>query len=628
MEYNKHIRRLLIKDKAAILKCNKNKAAIALVEILQEDLDNFDYYNPNKEIYLLDIFDLLTKLLANNINIQNYLYDDFTYIHNTLKNLLHAKPQALPEKFIHNYQLLQNIILKMENAMLFIYYYDSPAEFDPNKNEFIYYLIFSLKNINFVENACHKFPHIVNCQDRKGIPLVEKVLDKYLESLKNYLSKPNLGPIDDLIYYDKVMHLLMKNEKVHIDEFSKVLLLNKVKDFSQKQILLTNRHKEKLSFFINNILNTITDGDEDLSIDFLSYKYEIHNKFKEAHNLEAKTIYLANKQLEGEPINKKIYTFDGENALEIDDALSITLIDGIYHLGVHIAYPGAYINPDSILVDEAFRRTTSIYIDNSCIPMFPLKLSGNLMSLNKGKKTYCISYYFDIDERTGNLIDFQIKKEICEITNNLTYNYFNSAMIHGCNDHHLETAIINLNNISPILKSIYNEDETYHQVNNNDDLTLSEQIIANAMIYTNHHIAAYFNERELPFLYRSHKINQKDIKRLSKLQERLSEKNNTNKIIQDIEMIKNIFPKAFYSAKNYGHFGLGVDPYCHATSPLRRLSDNIVNMCIETFIFNDYSKDEIKKMEEVITEAAEAINSKRSAIEDYEIRYAKRKVNR
>lgn len=625
MEYKDHIKELLLKNPTKLEHTNKNKTALALVDILENELQEFDYYQEKNINYLLTLFDILANTLKNNKTMQNQLHDRFTFIHNLIKNLLHAKPEDLPHNMEKNYEQLKQIINKMENAMLRIYY-DNPAEYDPNKMEFIYYIIFHLKYINYFEKSCEKFPHIVNSLDSEGIPLVEKVLEKYLASLQEYVSKPNLGPLDDLIYYDKVMKIIMNSEKIKVDDFTKKIMLQKIKDFANNTPGESNRHKEKLTFFINNIIDTITGEEENMSLEYLNYKYEIHERFKEAHNSEATHILRTNKTIEGIETKRKIYTIDGENAQEIDDGISITYEDGIYHLGIHIANPIAYIGNNSILLDEAIRRTTSIYLSDKCIPLFPISLSGNIMSLEQGKRRYCKSFYFDIDARTGELIKFNIKNEVCSVARNLSYKEFNNLVGHGTDDEDLVQTLVNLINVSYILRRVYNEDIIYSQVNpNHSALTLSETVVESAMIYTNYHVAKYFLEHDLPFIYRSHKIDKKQIDRLSELQERLKQKDNTSQIISNIEMIKNIFPKAYYTSKNCGHYGLGISVYSHTTSPLRRLADNIADMCIDRFILSSYTQEDIKKYTELIDETADAINSKRSTVDDYVIQYEKRK---
>ena len=90
-------------------------------------------------------------------------------------------------------------------------------------------------------------------------------------------------------------------------------------------------------------------------------------------------------------------------------------------------------------------------------------------------------------------------------------------------------------------------------------------------------------------------------------------------------MIKNLFPRAYYTRENVGHYGLGIDYYSHVTSPLRRYADNLANRCIKKFVLNDYTEDDIKAYNEYIEMVSEEINKKRRSLDDYEIEMAKRK---
>jgi hypothetical protein len=135
----------------------------------------------------------------------------------------------------------------MENTMLRIYY-NNPTDYNPDNEEFIYYIVFKLKYINFFKAAITKFPYIVNSADAEGVSLVEKVLDKYLESLEIYLSDANLGPIDDLIYYDKVMQAIMSSEKIKTDDYTKKLMLKN--DGFLMLLTLEQEKSQKISPFL------------------------------------------------------------------------------------------------------------------------------------------------------------------------------------------------------------------------------------------------------------------------------------------------------------------------------------------------------------------------------------------
>ena len=276
-------------------------------------------------------------------------------------------------------------------------------------------------------------------------------------------------------------------------------------------------------------------------------------------------------------------------------------------------------------MDEANKRTTSLYMEDTCIPLFPFDLSGDIMSLNTGKKTMAMSYYFDIVALTGELINFDIKNELVNITANMSYDYFNQCIDQGTDNKELFETLIHLCNVSEIFKKTYKEDSIYHELHKDKDTTLSRSVVESAMIYTNYQVAKLFSERDLPFIYRCHNIDSLSIEQLTELQERLKGTRRTEKIIKDIEMMKSIFPRAFYSRKNTGHYGLGIQYYCHATSPLRRLADNLVNECIKKFILNPYTENDILIMQDKIDMVSENINNKRATSDDYEIQYVHRK---
>ena len=626
MEYIQRIKNILLSDNTELLTHNKNKVSNGIVDLLEYEILHFDLDDPEDLDYFLKSFDILINNLRDTKEMQLQLHDRFIYIHNEMRNILHTLPkEGLTEIQKNKVGSLHRVMNKMEDTMLRIYY-KSPVGYDPSKEQFIYYIIFDLKNINFFRQACEKFPHMVNSLNQKGIPLIEVVLTKYLEALNDYISKSNLGPLDDLIYYDKVFTTILETEKLNISDVEKDLLLNKINKFRENHIrFASQRAKEKLYFYTNSAIIKLNGDKEEETNSYLNYKYEIHDVFKEAHKSEAKQIYIANQQIEEPTYKKAIYTFDGEGACEIDDGLSISFEDGIYHLGVHIADPTAYISEYSIINDEARKRTRSLYMGDECIPMYPLILSKDLMGLNEGKRSYGMSYYFDIDSRTGNLIKFDIKAEPLIVTKNMTYDQFDYKLRHGTSDKNLEETLVLLNQVSAILKQTYNEDIMYHEFHNLRDTSVSRGIVESAMIYTNHQIAKLFDERDLPFIFRCHMVDEEEIKELTDLQERLKLRQRTDQMVKDLEMIKNLFPRAYYTRFNEGHYGLGLDDYAHVTSPLRRYADNVANRCTKKFILNQYTQDDVKAYEEYIDMVCEEINQKRRSLDDYEIEIGRRK---
>ena len=598
----------------------------AKLEVIENQINSFSYDGVNDLSYILPYFDELVDLLKGQNNMLLKLNHRFASIHDNLDNIINNKPKEMNLNQLPRYVMLITIMDKLEDLMSKIYN-DNPINNNPEKRELIYQLIFESKNIDRIKSALDKFPHLVNVLDSNNIPLIEKVVDSYLEALDKYVSKANLGPIEDLLYYDKVLEIIMNSPKIKISNVQEATILKKINKYYKSKHYKGQRQKEKLSFFVNNLICLITKEEMDDSLAMLNYKYEIHDKFKEAHNLEAKTIYLSGYKPTGVSRDIDVYTFDGKDAYEIDDGLSIEYEDGVYTLGVHIADPNYFIKKDSIIDDEAARRTTSIYMDDECIPMYPLILSKDLMGLNEGKYKPAMSYYFKIDELTGEIFDFEIENLPIYIHKNLTYEYLDDVLVHGSKFKLFEEDMIWLKKVSDILKNKYQKIDLYTSFND-EEMTPAREIVQNCMIYTNHKVPEIFSELELPFIYRNHKIDEDKLKKLEDLETRLRENKSTESMAKIIKSMKGLYPRAYYSNKNEGHFGLSLDSYSHVTSPLRRYADIIANRCIKKFILGKYTKDDVKKMNEYIEEMTSNINQRRRSIEDYESEYLRKKYTK
>lgn len=601
--------------KDELLLLNKNKTVSTMINIFKKDMENFDYDDNNDLTYIFALLDML-PIISNNTYLDNLIANNFNDIHHRITDIIHIKPSNANKNQEGRYRLILNILNKMEETSLKIFYY-IPKDYDCNQEEYLDYLIFKNKNIDFIKEAINKFPYIVNNIDNKGNRLIFKILNNYLNSLDIYLSSINLGPIDDLIYYLNVFKLFYNSDKIALSDKDKKDMLKTLKTYIDNKDYKANRLNEKLTYFTNQIFFIITGNDNNNTLSDLNYKYEVHDRFKEAQESDAKRIYICNNDLISK--NKRnIYTFDGEDACEIDDGLSITRENGYYRLGIHIANPNRYIKESSILDNEARRRTRSLYLKDEVIPMYPLLLSKDLMGISDKKNSYVMSFYYDIDELTGELINFEIKDEIIRAKKNLTYNNFNNDIIHGSDDIEYYDTLVNLCNISKILEKSYSETDTYKSLHNDDNISLGTKVVADAMIYNNHYVAKYFQEHDLPYIYRCHKVNQNIIKEIEGLEEKIKLRNNSKPIIKELDMIKNIYPKAYYSSVNVGHDGLRVDAYSHVTSPLRRYADVIALRCIVKFYLNKFNNEDKKIYQEYIDTLCDEINSKRRSLDEYE----------
>lgn len=608
--------RLLLKENRLeeINNFNKNSIQNILMELLEEEINDFDY---EKDIeYLKNIM----KILPEYIRDKNKVNQNLSIMHQKIKTFLVQKPGNI-EKTNENYKTLKSVINDIELIQMSILY-DYSFKYEEPKYKLIDYIIFDLKNISMIKDAIRKFPYTVNYLDSDNKSLILKVIEEYIKEVKEYNKEKE---IDEIIYYDEVIDTLINSEKFIFDVIDKQTILKKIK----QELKNIEEEKYRKTFYLNMLVEKIEGKEIKKDSSYLEYKYNIKTYFNEAIKSEVRSVIKNYTNLKDRvEIEDYILTFDGEDAKEIDDALSIKILEnGNYELGVHIADPLSLIDSDSIIFDEAAKRTTSIYLENKTYSMFPEELSCDLLSLQEGKYRNAKSYYFEID-KLGNLINYKFYKSIIKVNRNMSYNEFNKILLNSKDNSLLTTTIKNLSNLSLYLRNYYNEDELYNRLNRSENnitktnttgFSNGEKVIESAMVFTNFVVAKHFKENNLPFIYRNHVIDEQMIKELNDIKKNIIKIENSKDYLKYIESVKMIYPKAIYELECKGHFGLGIDYYAHVTSPLRRFSDVIASMCLDSFYFeNNDNYDELKNK---IMVYSNKINNKRSSIEKFSIKH-------
>lgn len=312
-----------------------------------------------------------------------------------------------------------------------------------------------------------------------------------------------------------------------------------------------------------------------------------------------------------------IFTIDGEDAKDLDDAISIVkLDDNNYQLGVHIADVSHYVKESSPLDREALSRGTSVYLVDEVIPMLPRKLSNGLCSLNPNEDKLALTVFMDIN-RNGTVKNFTIKESIIKSSYRLTYTEVSDYLEDGEHSDNtydiyeelewskeLATILMRKRDVRGALdfntsecKIILNEDK--HPI----DIELYERRIANRiieefMIITNETVSRYLTDMEIPCPYRVHEPPKED--NLPEIEKILSSFGYDYRISKDINqkgfqraihslsnnpvahgMILRTFRHAKYSSVPIGHFGLASRLYSHFTSPIRRYPDLILHRIIK-----------------------------------------------
>ena len=378
----------------------------------------------------------------------------------------------------------------------------------------------------------------------------------------------------------------------------------------------------------------------DPGVDILSIveKYNIHTTFPQEVLEEVK--HLPMEVSEEEKKNRRdltkemIFTIDGDDTRDIDDAVSIKKKEnGNYVLGVHIADVSYYVKEGSPLDTEAMERGTSVYLVDRVIPMLPHELSNGICSLNPNVDRLAISCVMEFDH-TGKMLDYDIFESVIQSRIQMTYKKVNSILEDNVVPEGYEPyadAIRQMEELAQILRKRklkrgyldFNIGEPKILVDKNGkptDIVLREQrtgenLIEDFMIAANECVAGHIYYMNLPFIYRVHeypkeekiksfltflsnlgysvKGNIKDNKptTIQKLLHFLKDKKEY-KILSSL--LLRSMQKAVYKEENLGHYGLASPCYTHFTSPIRRYPDTTVHRLLRTYLFkHDLSKETI-----------------------------------
>lgn len=392
-----------------------------------------------------------------------------------------------------------------------------------------------------------------------------------------------------------------------------------------------NLVKEKTK---NNYIGQITTilghkDDPGVDIKSIAYKYKIYEEFSKeaidmANNIETKVKKedLINRK---DLTNWTIFTIDGDDTKDIDDAISIDYENGIYTLGVHIADVSHYVTKDSPLDQDAATRGTSSYLTYSVIPMLPHTLSNGICSLNEGEIRLTQSCVMKIDSK-GNIIDYDIFESYIKSSKKMTYKKVNDILnrnIIAPGYEEYKDKLLLMNDLAHKLRKNktlrgyidFDIDEPKIICDENGkciDIKVyeredGEKLIEDFMIAANETVATHIYNMDLPFIYRVHgepkkekidsflhlvslmgyKINGKFNEiRPTTMQKILSQL----KEVPQIEILSNMLlrsmQKAVYQKDNIGHFGLGSTCYTHFTSPIRRYPDLIVHRLLREYLYN------------------------------------------
>ncbi|WP_420845945.1 ribonuclease R [Niallia circulans] len=350
--------------------------------------------------------------------------------------------------------------------------------------------------------------------------------------------------------------------------------------------------------------------------------------------------------------NETIVTIDGADAKDLDDAVTVTMLEnGNYKLGVHIADVSYYVTENSPIDVEAEERGTSVYLVDRVIPMIPHRLSNGICSLNPKVDRLTLSCEMEITS-DGEVVSHEIFQSVIKTTERMTYADVNS-ILHDKDEElrakyeGLVPMFERMEDLAAILrkkrmtrgaidfdfkesKVIVDEDGKPQDVILRER-SVAEKLIEEFMLVANETVAEHFHWMQVPFIYRIHEDPKEE--KLRRFFEFITNfgyivKGTANsvhpralqEIIESVQgtpeemVISTVMLRSMQQAKYYpeslGHFGLSTEFYTHFTSPIRRYPDLIVHRLIRTYLIEgDISSATQEKWNSRLTEIAEHSSS-------------------
>ena len=348
-------------------------------------------------------------------------------------------------------------------------------------------------------------------------------------------------------------------------------------------------------------------------------------------------------------------TIDGEDAKDLDDAVSLRMDGENYILGVHIADVTNYVQENSALDREAFERGTSVYLADRVIPMLPHKLSNGICSLNAGEDRLALSCIMTFDA-SGTMVDHEIAETVINVDKRMSYNGV-SKILEGETqetEDQIVSMLLCMKELSDILRerrgrrgSIdFDFPETKVILDENGkpvDIRPYERndatkIIEDFMLMANETVAEEYYWRELPFLYRTHEVpDEEKIRKLStfinnfgyhihirnevrpkEIQKLLDRVDGTPEEALISRLALRSMKRARYTTENTGHFGLAAKYYTHFTSPIRRYPDLQIHRIIKENLRGRLNDDRISHYEEILPKVAAQCSERERRAEEAE----------
>lgn len=441
-------------------------------------------------------------------------------------------------------------------------------------------------------------------------------------------------------------------KKIGTDIFIAAENMNEAQD-GDKVVLKITRWAEEDKNPEGKIIEIIgSAGDVEAEIEGIIKKFELKKEFSEemvnrAKSILAQGILPESLKTRRDFRDNLIFTIDGQDAKDLDDAVSIEVLpSNQVRLGVHIADVSHYIKERSLLDQEALERGTSVYFPDRVLPMFPKEISNGICSLSPEEDRLCLSVIMDIDAQ-GKVTKNEIKESIINSKYRLNYtevsDFLDTKADTFKGSAQLAEALREMEKLSKHLfqkrknrgaidfefDEIYIDLDEQNQVKGlkKRDRRIGHRIIEEFMLLCNETVAEQFFWMDAPFVYRIHEEpNEEKIKAFNQFVRQLGytlkgqmHAKNFQMLLEEVKEKKEGFviatlllrsmQKARYTHYQDIHFGLSCNYYTHFTSPIRRYPDLQVHRIVKDFIQNRLNEEKIAHYDAILGDVT-AQNSK------------------
>ena len=512
--------------------------------------------------------------------------------------------------------------------------------------------------------------------------------NKYYGEITRLVKRDKNEYVGKIEISEKFSFVIIDNKRIHVDIFVPISFINNAKNNDKVLVKITEWRKNSQS--PNGIIKKVlgTEGEHNTEIHSILAEYGLPYDFEKeikdyANNIDT-TINFKEVSKRRDFRKELTFTIDPVDAKDFDDAISFKkLSKNSYEIGVHIADVSHYLQPNTILDNEAFNRATSVYLVDRVVPMLPEILSNKACSLRPNEEKYTFSAVFIIEKNKiinewfGKTIinsnyrfSYEEAQEIIETKNNIIRKEVSLNNKEYSVSNNVKEAVLKLNEIASYMRKermnsgaiSFDKKEVRFSINKDKEPTgvyvkeskESNKLVEEFMLLANRKVSEYIGKKNKKniFIYRVHDLpDESKIKALKEVakslgynldtssRKRMSE--SLNKILNKIKgkkeqsLIESLairsMSKAEYTTKNIGHYGLAFDYYSHFTSPIRRYPDVIVHRLLE-----QYLNKEKPSGHEIYNSACDhctqreilATKAERDSIKFMQIKYMQDKTNK